>query len=163
MTILDSGARRVFESGAVRDIQADADKGDCSLLPLDVVAKILKSDMLVCIEAFRTTGDVGCLYDALNAYCKEEYDSMPEMLLEVSKHFLEGSRKYSIDNWKKGIPLRSYIDSCVRHYLKIKANYTDESHTRAVTWNLICAIWTYINWPLLDDYTMAEGKADNVN
>ena len=37
--IKDSGARREFESGAVRDIQEG--KGRCDLLPLDVVACII--------------------------------------------------------------------------------------------------------------------------
>jgi hypothetical protein len=37
----DSGNRRLFESGAVRDIQEG--KGRCDLLPLDVIAQMLDS------------------------------------------------------------------------------------------------------------------------
>ena len=40
MAILDSGERREFESGAVRDIQEG--KGRCDLLPIAEVAEILK-------------------------------------------------------------------------------------------------------------------------
>ena len=38
MMIKDSGNRREYESGAVRDIQEG--KGRCDLLPLDVVAEL---------------------------------------------------------------------------------------------------------------------------
>ena len=40
--ILDSGERREFNSGAVRDIQEG--KGRCDLLPLEPVAKLLFGD-----------------------------------------------------------------------------------------------------------------------
>ena len=38
----DSGARREFESGAVRDISEG--KGRCDLLPLDIIGDILGDD-----------------------------------------------------------------------------------------------------------------------
>ena len=44
MAIVDSGARRQFESGAVRDIQEG--KGRCDLLPLVEVSTLLKSSVL---------------------------------------------------------------------------------------------------------------------
>jgi hypothetical protein len=42
--IKDSGDRREFESGAVRDMQEG--KGRCDLLPLDVVAEFLSDGIL---------------------------------------------------------------------------------------------------------------------
>ncbi len=39
--IKDSGERRKFETGAVRDIQKG--KGRCDLLPLDIVAQMFES------------------------------------------------------------------------------------------------------------------------
>ena len=41
--IKDSGNRREFETGAVRDIQEG--KGRCDLLPLDVVANLFRYDI----------------------------------------------------------------------------------------------------------------------
>ena len=65
------------------------------------------------------------------------------MLLEVSKHFEEGAKKYGENNWQKGIPESSYIDSAVRHYLKWLRGDDDERHDRAFVWNIICLIWTH--------------------
>ena len=74
------------------------------------------------------------------------------MLLEVSKHFEDGCKKYGENNWKKGIPVSRYIDSAARHYLKWCRGDQDEPHDRAVCWNLMCAVWTCINMPELNEY-----------
>ena len=68
-------------------------------------------------------------------------------LLEVSKHFEEGAKKYGEYNWQKGIPVHCYIDSAVRHYLKWVRGDKDEPHNRAFVWNLLCCIWTITNKP----------------
>ena len=68
MAILDSGERREFPTGAVRDIQEG--KGRCDLLPLDVVAQLLggRGDeasfdtVIDSIDVFKQTGDVRHLY-----------------------------------------------------------------------------------------------------
>ena len=46
--MLDSGNRREFDTGAVRDIQEG--KGRCDLLPLDIVGAILNDPVLVYID-----------------------------------------------------------------------------------------------------------------
>lgn len=43
MTIMDSGTRREFTSGAVRDMQDG--KGRCDLLPLGIIAERLESSV----------------------------------------------------------------------------------------------------------------------
>ena len=148
--IKDSGSRTEFTTGAVRDVQEG--KGRCDLMPLGVVAGLLGSDEIECINNFKATGDVDFLFDCLEGYC----ESMQLMLLEVAKHFEEGAKKYGENNWQKGIPLHSYIDSAIRHYLKHEAGMTDEPHDRAFVWNIMCAIWTIENKPELDDFT--DGK-----
>lgn len=45
MTIMDSGTRREFTSGAVRDMQDG--KGRCDLLPLGIIAERLESSVLI--------------------------------------------------------------------------------------------------------------------
>lgn len=52
--ILDSGARREFSTGAVRDIASG--KGRCDLLPLGVVAAVLNDVVLLSIESFSPNG-----------------------------------------------------------------------------------------------------------
>ena len=54
--ILDSGNRREFESGAVRDIQEG--KGRCDLLPLDVVGRYARDIVLTGISLFQENGNV---------------------------------------------------------------------------------------------------------
>ncbi|MBQ2469084.1 MAG: hypothetical protein II503_05300, partial [Clostridia bacterium] len=72
-------------------------------------------------------------------------------LLEVAIHFEEGCKKYGERNWQKGIPLHSFIDSAIRHYLKFQRGDDDERHDRAFLWNILCAMWTVQNKPELDD------------
>lgn len=141
MELKDSGERREFPTGAVRDMGAGADKGRCDLMPLDVVAEVLDSMVLDNICAFQESGDVGALYQALDTFSKTAYGYKTTMLLEVAKHFEAGALKYGENNWKKGLPVWCYIDSAVRHYLKWLRGDTDEPHDRAFVWNIMCCIW----------------------
>lgn len=160
--ILDSGERREFDTGAVRDIQEG--KGRCDLLPLDVLALIYaeksphegRGILLPYIQNFINTGNESYLVGALEYFML--YDTpfgdgnWSTMFLEVSKHFEEGAKKYGEHNWQKGIPTHCYIDSAVRHYLKNSRGDTDEPHDRAFVWNILCCIWTCIHKPELNDY-----------
>lgn len=149
--IKDSGTRREFDTGAVRDIQEG--KGRCDLLPLDVVAEIMTNSFsLFWIDRFMNDGDVSHLYDALKLFCTVIGCDMPTLMLEVAKHYEEGAKKYGEYNWQKGIPTHCYIDSAVRHYLKWLRGDTDEDHSRAFVWNIISCIWTCNNKPDLNDY-----------
>lgn len=165
MEILDSGNRREFETGAVRDIQEG--KGRCDLLPLNVVAYIYgkafgfedsTAKTFANLGCFTATGDFGYLACVLQS--DEIFDSYSGMFLEVSKHFEEGAKKYGEYNWQKGIPTHCYIDSAVRHYLKYLRGDKDEPHDRAFVWNILCCIWTCIHKPELNDYLKKDG-ADN--
>lgn len=149
-SIKDSGHRRQFESGAVRDIQEG--KGRCDLLPLGVVADLMGSKELMRIHEFKSTGDVISLFDALKEFSSIYKQNLADMMLEVSIHFEEGAKKYGDNNWRKGIPAHCYIDSAVRHYMKRYRGDNDEPHDRAFAWNLLCCIWTCQNMPELNDY-----------
>lgn len=146
--ILDSGNRREFETGAVRDICEG--KGRCDLLPLDVVGHALANPTLTYIYYFQMSGNKDALYDALSS-CGIFHDYYT-LMLEVAKHFEEGCKKYGDNNWQKGIPTHCYIDSAVRHYLKYLRGDKDEPHDRAFCWNILCCIWTCIHKPELNDY-----------
>lgn len=156
MEIKDSGSRTEFPSGAVRDLGSD--KGRCDLLPLDVIAECfhrefpgdVTGNVFQDLYLFTETGDYTHLCDALSR--KDPFDSWVGMFLEVSKHFAAGCEKYGEDNWKKGIPVKSYINSGVRHYLKWFRGDDDEPHDRAFVWNIMCAIWTCKHKPELNEY-----------
>lgn len=163
--ILDSGNRRQFESGAVRDIQEG--KGRCDLLPLDVVAEFYRlqypdegdhrSWILHYIWKFVDTGRTSALHEALNVF-STHFGNYETTFLEVAIHFEEGAKKYGDNNWRKGIPVRCYIDSGVRHYLKFLRGDKDEPHDRAFCWNIMCAIWTCKHKPELNEY--GKGVSD---
>ena len=155
--IKDSGERREFDTGAVRDIQEG--KGRCDLLPLGVVSGLFGSkdcDVFVRINQFQNTSDLVYLHLALGHFLEQSGWGIHTMLLEVSKHFEEGCKKYGENNWQKGIPTHCYIDSAVRHYLKWLRGDGDEPHDRAFCWNIMCCIWTCINKPELNDYTKED-------
>ena len=138
-TIKDSGERRQFDTGAVRDIQEG--KGRCDLMPLRVIANYLECDVLAAVAAFQEERNTTHLYDALHNFCDKRYKYEETMLLEVAKHYEAGCAKYGENNWQKGIPVNCYIDSAVRHYLKWLRGDKDEPHDRAFVWNLMCCIW----------------------
>ena len=164
--IKDTGERREFDTGAVRDI-ADG-KGRCDLLPLDVVEKIMlspvydgKSDLVIRdISLFIKEGDEGILARSLYMFMGTRNWDFYTMLLEVSKRFEEGAKKYGEYNWQKGIPLHCYIDSAVRHYLKWCRGDTDEPHDKAFVWNILCALWTLEHKPELDDIRHESKKGE---
>lgn len=166
--IKDSGNRRTFETGAVRDICEG--KGRCDLMPLDVVrgyinhCNITDDKIFFCISEFQKTGCCGVLYNVIDSFresnsVKSEWPDVYTMLLEIAKHFEEGAKKYGDNNWQKGIPVRCYIDSAIRHYLKFLRGDIDEPHDRAFVWNIMCCIWTCKHMPELNDYAKEKGTA----
>ena len=164
--ILDSGNRREFETGAVRDICEG--KGRCDLLPLGVVGSIYntKTDkigplhVLVAVDAFTHSGNESHLRNAIEYFLLHHTPfgdaNWSTLFLEVAKHFEEGCKKYGDNNWQKGIPTHCYVDSAVRHYLKYLRGDKDEPHDRAFCWNILCCIWTCIHKPELNDYAVKE-------
>ena len=152
--IKDSGDRKQFESGAVRDVAEG--KGRCDLLPLDVVSELLSSVVLDMIHDFIKTGDEVWLLRAARSFGDTVFLSPSSMILEVAVHFEEGCEKYGERNWEKGLPLHCYIDSAVRHYLKYVRGDDDERHDRAFVWNLLCAVWTIWNRPEMIDIAFEE-------
>ena len=155
--IKDSGARTVFETGAVRDIQED--KGRCDLLPLNVVAKLARragynrgaDEVLFDIADFMQKGRPEELYAAIVHFCDMTDWTFADCILEVSMHYKQGAEKYGERNWEKGIKLHSYIDSGVRHFLKYIDGQKDERHDRAFVWNMLGAIWTMNHRPKMID------------
>lgn len=72
-------------------------------------------------------------------------------MIQVSKHYEEGAKKYGENNWQNGMPCHVYLDSAMRHLMKSIAGMDDEPHIRATCWNLLCYLWTKDNKPELFD------------
>ena len=162
--ILDSGQRREFDTGAVRDIQEG--KGRCDLLPLSVVCPLMEkqeyANILYHINEYIEAGYSESLYTSLHLFAQCKGWSIPTMIMEVSKHYEEGALKYGEYNWQKGIPLHCYIDSAVRHYLKLLRGDTDEPHDRAFLWNIFGAIWTHKHLPGMIDLPFKEAEKNEL-
>lgn len=154
MDLKDSGERRQFETGAVRDICEG--KGRCDLLPLEVVSTFLDDPIFVAIYRFQERGRLASLYVALGLASEKMFSSKADLILEVAHQFEDGARKYGDNNWQKGIPVHCYIDSAVRHYLKWLRGDTDEPHDRAFCWNICACIWTCMHHPELNEYAPQE-------
>ena len=180
----DSGARRQFESGAVRD-SADG-RGRCDLLPLDIVAELLNMyriddenpdelhdiegdvhEILTSINVFIRTGKDREIYNAIGYFIEiSGFKTIPKAIMEVSKHYEDGARKYAERNWEKGIPCHCYVDSGVRHLLKWLDGWDDEPHDRAFIWNMLGLLWTVKHRPECNDlpyYVEKLSKQNNDN
>ena len=174
--ILDSGERRQFDSGAVRDIQEG--KGRCDLLPLDIVGELINvyhidenkihsiegdvNDILKYIYNYIRTGNTGDIINAIGLFIEiSEFNTIPMAILEVSKHYEEGAKKYAERNWEKGISAHCYVDSGVRHLLKWLDGWDDEPHDRAFIWNMLGLLWTVKHRPECNDlpYALSQKEA----
>ena len=141
MELKDSGNRREFTTGAVRDI-GDG-KGRCDLLPLSVIADMANDTILLRIDQYIRSGNKTSLVTAIETFAAKQYGDLYTAMLEVSKHYEDGCNKYGERNWEQGIPIHCYIDSAVRHYIKHMRGDTDEPHDRAFMWNILGALWTH--------------------
>jgi hypothetical protein len=167
-TLKDSGERREFATGAVRD--ASAGKGRCDLIPLDIAEDIINYSyeagevtpigFMFFVETYIRTGEPHALCMAFLKFCAHRGWDVNTAFLEVSKHYEAGALKYADRNWEKGIPLHCYIDSAIRHYFKWRRRDDDEPHDRAVLWNLIGALWTAHHMEELIDLPFKKEEQD---
>ena len=105
----DSGARRDFGTGAVRDV-ADG-KGRCDLLPLGVIARTGEGDVILkCIDEYIRTGKITSLEFAIVRFSEAYFDNIETGMLEAAKQYEDGCQKYGERNWENGIPLHCYIE-----------------------------------------------------
>lgn len=163
----DSGERRQFSSGGVRDMHAG--KGRMDLIPMDIFSRFFQFDADYSLNRYDyTTGEeafdsllTSKIFDACQRFLRKQqvdilafveiisaiahvhYSSIYGMVLEISKHFENGAEKYGVDNWRKGLPLSCYLDSGIRHWCKYKDGQDDEPHLTACVWNFLCFIATF--------------------
>jgi hypothetical protein len=155
--IKDSGDRREFATGAVRDMAAG--KGRFDLMPLDTLVAVFDDDFICSINSYMKTGDSWAVHTAareLTMHFPTQYHAW----LELAKHFENGALKYGEYNWQKGIESRSYIDSAMRHYCKFKAGMDDEQHLTAALWNCVCCLWTINNKPELNSFPVEREEKE---
>ncbi len=164
--VQDSGKRQEFNTGSVRDTAEG--KGTPHLIAGEALAKVhdyIKTalnfsdgylytiqDILFRYSEFvvNREDNIGLVYEAsavtMEFISKEqENNSYSATMRRLAKHYENGSRKYSANNWRKGQPVSRYYDSAMRHLWSLMDDKTDEDHASALLWNLIGIIQTKID------------------
>lgn len=74
---------------------------------------------------------------------KGRFDLIPiPELRRLAQVYERGATKYGDDNWRKGQPLRRYIDSGIRHLLAAAEGQEDEDHIMQAAWNCFAFAYT---------------------
>lgn len=66
----------------------------------------------------------------------------PHFLRRLADVYEKGAKKYTDNNWRKGMKLHLYIDSAYRHLNDWREGATDEDHVVQAIWNLISVLET---------------------
>ena len=100
------------------------------------------------------TGSVRDMHDG-----KGDMVSIPwESILRLSKHYENGAKKYQRWNFRKGIPVSSFIDSACRHLAKYQCGMDDEDHLSAAAFNVLGAMLMENTMPEMNDLPLRKGK-----
>ena len=105
----------------------------------------------------RTTFNPGAQRDMHSG--KGDMASIPwEAILRLSKHYENGAEKYERWNFRKGIPVSSFIDSACRHLAKYQCGCDDEDHLSAAAFNILGAMLMENTMPEMQDLPMRKGR-----
>lgn len=66
----------------------------------------------------------------------------PHSLKRLAIHYELGSKKYSDNNYLKGMPTKRCLESALRHINDYRMGLDDEDNLSAAIWNLIAVIET---------------------
>lgn len=90
---------------------------------------------------------------------KGDMASIPwEAVLRLSKHYENGAKKYQRWNFRKGIPISSFVDSACRHLAKYQCGMDDEDHLAAAAFNVLGAMLMENTMPEMQDLPLRKGK-----
>ena len=90
---------------------------------------------------------------------KGDMASVPwEAILRLSVHYENGAKKYDRWNFRKGIPVSSFIDSACRHLAKYQCGCDDEDHLAAAAFNVLGAMLMENTKPEMVDLPLRQGK-----
>ncbi len=90
---------------------------------------------------------------------KGDMVSVPwEAVLRLSRLYQEGAKRYERWNFRKGIPVSSFVDSACRHLAKYQCGMDDEDHLAAAAFNVLGAMLMEETKPEMLDLPLREGK-----
>ena len=89
---------------------------------------------------------------------KPRYELIPvEALKRVAMLYTAGAKKYSEDNWRKGMPYRRAYASLLRHAFAFSEGNTAEDHLASVIFNAMAIM--YYQEKKMDHLDNMPGKA----
>ena len=90
---------------------------------------------------------------------KGDMASIPwESILRLARHYENGAKKYNRWNYRKGIPVSSFIDSACRHLAKYQCGCDDEDHLAAAAFNVLGAMLMENTMTEMIDLPLRIGK-----
>lgn len=90
---------------------------------------------------------------------KGDMVSIPwEAILRLSRLYQEGAIRYERWNFRKGIPVSSFIDSACRHLAKYQCGMDDEDHLAAAAFNVLGAMLMEETKPSMIDLPLRKDK-----
>ena len=78
--------------------------------------------------------------------------------LRLSNHYKKKKKKYQRWNFRKGIPVSSFIDSACRHLAKYQCGMDDEDHLAAAAFNVLGAMLMENTMPDMNDWPLRKDK-----
>ena len=161
--VKDSGKRQNFDTGSVRD--TDEGKGQPHLIAGEALCKALNfhitsaelTDLKIIEENLLSYSklvedrekNIYYIYSSIELISKyissTEDNTHSSVMKRLAKHYQNGAKKYSKNNWRKGQPISRYYDSSMRHLWALMDDKTEEDHAAALLWNLIAIIQTKID------------------
>lgn len=94
-----------------------------------------------------------------NSDNKGDMVSIPwESILRLSRLYQEGAKRYERWNFRKGIPVSSFIDSACRHLAKYQCGIDDEDHLAAAAFNILGAMLMEETKPEMIDLPLRKDK-----
>lgn len=162
-----SGEKQTFEGGAVR--YSKEGKGRFDLIPgmfmyvlleeieetktftcrerdilkLAYSERLARTIITMIIRKYgKTTDQERTLDDVYDICPRRFYKGFLETIKELAIHYQKGAEIYGPNNWQKGIPYESFLDSGRRHLNQWLLGENDENHYISAIWNFAGAIWT---------------------
>lgn len=124
--------------------------------PVDI-SEETKSTPVIKDSGDRTVFSTGSVRDMHEG--KGDMASVPwEAILRLSVHYENGAKKYERWNFRKGIPVSSFIDSACRHLAKYQCGCDDEDHLAAAAFNVLGAMLMENTKPEMVDLPLRQGK-----
>ena len=105
---------------------------------------VMRDDYEIRDSGDRTKFSSGAVRDLSSG--KGRYDLLPwETIHHLAIHYEKGATKYGERNWEKGLPVKKYFDSAVRHLTQCFRKVQDgENHGISALWNMVCMYETLL-------------------